>query len=196
MKRAEQKEKRRLEIMKAALDIFVQKGYSGTKTIEIAKAVGMSEGLLFHYFPTKENLYYELVKNGVQGTQIFREPVEDAYSAFHEPLNDFLLQVKMDRSVAKMFVLMNHAQNKESTPEEVYKLASSVSVIHESVPLIKMGQKQGVFREGNPLTLAYTFWNALDGNMQELARNYEMDVPEGHWLMSILLSEKGTDYAK
>ncbi len=187
MKRAEQKEKRRLEIMRSALDLFVKMGYAGTKTNDIAKAVGMSEGLLFHYFPSKENLYYELVKNGVLGTQVFSEPVENPYSAFYEPLTVFLKQVKKDRSVAKMFVLMNLAQNRDSTPEEVYKLASSVSIVQESVPLIELGQKQGVFREGNPLTLSYTFWNALDGNMQELARNVEMEVPDGDWFMSILL---------
>ena len=57
MKRVEQKEKRRQEILNAGLDLFIQKGYSATRTAEIAKAVDMSEGLLFHYFETKEKLY-------------------------------------------------------------------------------------------------------------------------------------------
>ena len=187
MKRMEQKEQRRMEILSVALDLFVQKGYAGTKTGEIAKAVGMSEGLMFHYFPTKENLYLELVKMGVQGTQVLEESIADPYQALYMPLCEMLQQAKENPFMAKMFLLMNEAQNKERSPEEVYKVAMGVNVIEKSVAVIEQGQIQGIFREGDPLTLSYAFWNALDGNMQELARNPKMKVPEPEWLMAILM---------
>ena len=38
------------------------KGYSATRTSDIANAVGMSEGLLYHYFETKEKLYLALLQ--------------------------------------------------------------------------------------------------------------------------------------
>lgn len=53
--RDEQKEKRRKEILTAGLDLFIRKGYSATKIKDIAEHVGMSVGLLFHYFESKEN---------------------------------------------------------------------------------------------------------------------------------------------
>lgn len=187
MKRIEQKEQRRIEILIAALELFAHKGYAGTKTGEIAKAVGMSEGLLFHYFPTKENLYLELVKIGVQGTQVFEQSITDPYQAFYEPLCDLLARAKVDRSMAKMFLLMNEAQNKDRSPKAVYQVATGVNIIDESVPIVALGQAQGIFRNGDPRTLAYAFWNALDGNMQELARQPEMEVPDATWLMAILM---------
>ncbi|MEG0854170.1 MAG: TetR/AcrR family transcriptional regulator [Angelakisella sp.] len=187
MKRTKQKEQRRMEILITALDLFAQKGYAGTKTGEIAKAVGMSEGLLFHYFPTKEILYLELAKIGVQGTQVFEQPITDPYLALYEPLCALLAQADADRSMAKMFLLMNEAQNKDRSPEAVYKVATQVNIIAETVPVITMGQEQGIFRDGDPVTLAYAFWNALDGNMQELARKPEMKVPDPKWLMAILM---------
>ena len=55
MTRKEQKEFRRQQIFQTALCLFVQQGYYGTKTSQISKCAGISEGLLFHYFPTKEN---------------------------------------------------------------------------------------------------------------------------------------------
>lgn len=67
--RQEQKEERRNVILEAALELFVLKGYSGTKISDIAEKAGMSTGLMFHYFESKEQLYIELVKIGLEGTK-------------------------------------------------------------------------------------------------------------------------------
>lgn len=47
-------------ILNAALKEFAQKGYDDASTIEIAKAAGISKGLLFHYFKTKKDLFLYL----------------------------------------------------------------------------------------------------------------------------------------
>lgn len=54
--RREQAEARRLQILDAALSLFAQHGYAGTSTKQIAREVGVTEGLIFHYFPTKSEL--------------------------------------------------------------------------------------------------------------------------------------------
>lgn len=189
MTRAEQKEKRKLQIIITALELFVSKGYHATKTSDIAKAVGMSEGLLFHYFPTKQDLYLELVKMGVQGTELFTETITNPYDALYNAINDFFEKVKVNRVVAKMFTLMNQAQNKEATPPEIYEVASSVTTIVDTVKVIELGQKQGIFREGDSLTLSYAFWNAFDGNMVEIAKNPDMKIPKTEWIIAILLKQ-------
>ena len=56
MTRIEPKEAKKMKIIQAALDLFVERGYYGTKTSQISRRAGISEGLLFHYFPTKEIL--------------------------------------------------------------------------------------------------------------------------------------------
>ena len=45
-----------------ALTLFVERGYYDTKITDIAAAVPMSTGLMFHYFESKEELLLELVK--------------------------------------------------------------------------------------------------------------------------------------
>jgi AcrR family transcriptional regulator len=50
-------EQRRTVIIKAARKVFVEKGFHGTTTRELAKAAGVSEALLFKHFPSKEALY-------------------------------------------------------------------------------------------------------------------------------------------
>ena len=66
--RKEQKERRKQEIMQAALELFVSKGYVATKITDIAKRANISTGLMFHYFESKENLYEELIQMGLEGT--------------------------------------------------------------------------------------------------------------------------------
>jgi AcrR family transcriptional regulator len=49
------KEKKRL-ILDASLKLFVENGFHGTSTAEIAKTAGVATGTLFHYFKSKEEL--------------------------------------------------------------------------------------------------------------------------------------------
>ena len=50
-------EERRTQILDAALRLFAEKGFSGTRTREIAVLAGISETLIFQHFKTKEDLY-------------------------------------------------------------------------------------------------------------------------------------------
>ena len=52
--------KRRSDIYCKALDLFIQKGYSGTSISMIAKALGMSKANLYHYCSSKEDLFYKV----------------------------------------------------------------------------------------------------------------------------------------
>ncbi len=51
-------ELRRMEIVKAAVDLFVQKGFHKTTVREIAQKFGMSVGTLYEYIRTKEDILY------------------------------------------------------------------------------------------------------------------------------------------
>ena len=44
-------------ILKAAEKEFLKKGFSGSKTTEIAKEAGVTHAMLHYYFRTKENLF-------------------------------------------------------------------------------------------------------------------------------------------
>ena len=54
---------RRSEIYCKALDLFIQKGYSGTSISMIAKALGMSKANLYHYCSSKEDLFFRIHLN-------------------------------------------------------------------------------------------------------------------------------------
>jgi AcrR family transcriptional regulator len=56
------KEDRPAEITQAALASFSENGYSGTKVADVAKRAGVSKGLLYLYFKTKEDLFKAVVR--------------------------------------------------------------------------------------------------------------------------------------
>ena len=51
-------EVRRMEIVKAAVDLFVRKGFHKTTIREIAQRFGMSVGTLYEYIRTKEDILF------------------------------------------------------------------------------------------------------------------------------------------
>ena len=59
------KEERPQEITDAALAVFADKGYAGTRVEEVAKRAGISKGLLYLYFRTKEELFKAVVRSFV-----------------------------------------------------------------------------------------------------------------------------------
>ena len=50
-------------ILDVSLKLFVERGFHGTSTAEIAKTAGVATGTLFHYFKTKEELINTLYLN-------------------------------------------------------------------------------------------------------------------------------------
>jgi AcrR family transcriptional regulator len=58
------KDEKKAAIAGTAVRLFTERGFHGTPTSLIAREAGISNGTLFHYFPTKEELinfaYYEI----------------------------------------------------------------------------------------------------------------------------------------
>ncbi|WP_338554228.1 TetR/AcrR family transcriptional regulator [Paenibacillus sp. KS-LC4] len=57
----EKKLERRKRILKEAVILFAEGGYSNTTTALIAEKVGVTPGTIFQYFPSKESLYHAAV---------------------------------------------------------------------------------------------------------------------------------------
>jgi AcrR family transcriptional regulator len=55
-KRDESKDKTKRAILRAALELFAEKGFYRTTTKAISRKAGIAEGTLFNYFQTKEDL--------------------------------------------------------------------------------------------------------------------------------------------
>lgn len=192
MSRASQKEQRRFKIMEAALDLFIRRGYSATKIKDIASAVGMSVGLLFHYFDSKELLYTELIKLGTSAPQEMLKGFGqvDPLTFFELSAQHTLEFARSSMFTAKMFVLMGNAYYSEGIPQEAREIALATNFYKDLVPLVEAGQKNGTIRDGDSLALCTTFWAAIQGSIEAYALNPELPLPQAEWIVDIIRSKE------
>jgi AcrR family transcriptional regulator len=63
--RQRRKEARPAELTAAALELFVEKGFAGTRLEDVALRAGVSKGTLYLYFDSKEALFKAVIQEGI-----------------------------------------------------------------------------------------------------------------------------------
>jgi len=84
---------RRAQILDAAASLFAEKGFHRTTTKDIARAVDLSEGSLYNYFESKEELLLGIMDNLIE-SQNFNTRLEQALP---ENAQDFLYAILQER---------------------------------------------------------------------------------------------------
>ena len=59
------REEKKAQIREAALQLFAMEGYHGTSISKIAKKAGISKGLLYNYFDSKEEVIRDILEDGI-----------------------------------------------------------------------------------------------------------------------------------
>jgi AcrR family transcriptional regulator len=59
------KDARPQELLAAAIDLFVERGYASTRLEDVARRAGVSKGTLYLYFTNKEELFKAVVRNSI-----------------------------------------------------------------------------------------------------------------------------------
>ncbi|WP_036170554.1 TetR/AcrR family transcriptional regulator [Massilia sp. 9096] len=59
------KDARPQELLSAALDLFVERGYAATRLEDVARRAGVSKGTLYLYYENKEELFKAVVRNNI-----------------------------------------------------------------------------------------------------------------------------------
>lgn len=64
--RAQDYDAKRLVILQRTAELFAQFGYSGTSITMIAEACGVSKALLYHYYPDKEAVLFDILSRHLE----------------------------------------------------------------------------------------------------------------------------------
>jgi len=59
-------EDRKMDILNSAGEVFSKYGFHGAKIEDIAKEAGIGKGTIYGYFDSKESLFYEMIKYGIE----------------------------------------------------------------------------------------------------------------------------------
>jgi TetR/AcrR family transcriptional regulator, fatty acid metabolism regulator protein len=157
-------------ILRAAIDVFAERGYFNAQVADVARAAGVAAGTVYLYFRSKDDLLVSIFE------KTMREAIEDG-RAIVAPLRDpidrlaaiarvHLERMGRDRSLAVVFQVELRQSTKFMERFSSTLLREYLGVIRA---IIVDGQKTGVFRkELNPTLAAKLFFGGLD----EMATNW------------------------
>ena len=163
------KKSRREKILSSALELFSTKGLSATKVSDIAQRASMAQGLLYHYFSSKEQIYVEIVSTAFERLNSACHSLENNDWPPHEKISRALetLIDSLDKSPdsARYHVLIAQAQLSEAVPGEAKAIIKEKSAIPYEVlsRIMTAGQRHGSIRSGSPDELATIFWTTIKG---------------------------------
>ena len=91
--RRRRKEARPQELIDAAMDLFVERGFAGTRSEEVAKRAGVSKGTLYLYFPSKEDLFKAVVRTHLSAPIAEGQALADEFAGSSAELLRTLIQM-------------------------------------------------------------------------------------------------------
>ncbi len=71
------RESRRKQIMDAALELFAKEGYANCSIAQLANHSGISKGLMYNYFESKEGLLIAIIEDGISEILDYLDPDHD-----------------------------------------------------------------------------------------------------------------------
>ncbi|KGR84928.1 TetR/AcrR family transcriptional regulator [Lysinibacillus odysseyi] len=187
----ELRDQRREQILIAALKVFSRRGMAATKISEIAKEAGLSHGLVYHYFKSKEEIFTLLVQRAAESAV---QIIEKARLQEGTPLKKIkwmteqILQGLSAGEQILLFLIMIQASTSDAVPEEVQHLFSSPeykSPVNCLVPLIIEGQQCNEIIKEDPIKLAVSYYAFIQGfSISKLQWN-QCPIPEADLIIKI-----------
>ena len=95
--RQRRKETRPQELLDAALDLFVEKGFAATRSEEVAQRAGVSKGTLYLYYPSKEELFKAVVRQKLANLIAEGEGLVNCFDGTASELLGALMQIWWQR---------------------------------------------------------------------------------------------------
>ncbi len=171
------KDERRRQVLSTALNLFAVKGLAATRIADISSVSGFSQGLVYHYFKSKEEIYTELIgyafdrmikacdeleKSPLSPSEKIRTAIEALIRGFDD-----------NEDVARYYLLINQALVSEAIPEAAKRIVSTRRQLPYRVMerIISAGQREGIVKPGDPEAMALVFWTSIKG----LAMNKAVD---------------------
>ncbi|WP_030106191.1 TetR/AcrR family transcriptional regulator [Actinoalloteichus caeruleus] len=165
----------------AATALFTRHGFAATSVRDIAREAGISTGLIYRHYPSKDELFDALVRQATDGLRDAarrlraEDPPERVLTRFTE---DFLSAVAREEGFAEFSTLMNHAVALPVRPPSTGRLMEEhVALLDALVDLVERGQREGGFRPGPPRELAVAYLATLGGlAMMKVSLGAELTV--------------------
>ena len=161
---------KREAILRAAIDVFANRGYFNAQVADVARSAGVAAGTVYLYFRSKDDLLISIFERGMKEALAEGRALAGAVRDPRERLRRFarmhLERIGRDRSAAIVFQVELRQSTKFMERFSATLLRDYLGLIRDA---IADGQRDGLIRGGiNPTVAAKIFFGALD----EMATNW------------------------
>jgi AcrR family transcriptional regulator len=163
------KDERREQIMSAALRVFASKGLYAAKISDIAEAAGISQGLAYRYFGSKEDIYTTLIADAFtklnEACHMLEAMSITPEAKIRMAVVGLLQGLDQHADSARYHLLIAQATASEAIPEEAKEAIRSSNREPYAViaRIFAEGQRTGVFKDDVPERMSLLFWSTVNG---------------------------------
>lgn len=155
-------ESRREELVAAAVRAFARKGFHGSRVSDIAEEAGVSHGLVYHYFDSKEAVLETVFRENWGGLADAIEAIAAGEAPALEQLRRIVAVVlhAWQRDPDTVRVLVREIARSPQLQERVEEFQRAIDAIGR---VIERGQRGGELERGlDPRVAALGAWGMLD----------------------------------
>ncbi len=175
------KDKKRREILAGATDVFAARGYHNTRMADVAEALGVSKGLLYEYFHSKEDLFLNLCREIVPWAELGEDEGEPDAQALVELIAE--VAASYDRSRDFFLILSDFWSTvTRGAPSQRKAFLQQGATFYQTprmmfTRLITRGQSLGTFRRDvDPAILA----NVIIAGIEGVRMQHMIDAKRSH----------------
>ncbi|WP_274364018.1 TetR family transcriptional regulator [Paenibacillus thermotolerans] len=163
------KENRRREILEAAKNVFVQKGFEPATMKDVVDASGMSRGFVYSYFDNTEAMLLSLMEAmdaDMPAPDVLFEGTSHAWEVI-EKLFDYSIAKFDEEEDGMLFVIMEFFNSGWRHPDRAQLLAERYrNAIRYYMDIFERGVRQGDFQPKAPLEdIARSLITFVDGGI-------------------------------
>ncbi|WP_254634784.1 TetR/AcrR family transcriptional regulator [Paenibacillus sp. GbtcB18] len=171
---------RKQEVLQAAIQVYVDKGYAAAEMGDIADRAGLAHGLVYYYFKNKKALFRELYETMMEESKRFTKSyfeqegsVADLFEGYARVVCD---RVRVNPVIPRFYMRVSLDVHHLYTPDEFSPFEWVKSFLQEMTQAIEKGIGEGTIRPGNSDLMARQFWGAVSQGM-----NY-LDQSQQEWM--------------
>ncbi len=156
------------KITGAALEVFAEYGYHGATMKQISQATGMSYGLVYHYFSSKEEVFRHLLDFALDSSMAALNTALDAPGTAWgkiETLSAILVENALTSESSLYFLIVTQAMTQgKGIPGLREHIEERFTAYYDRlVPVIVQAQEAGDAVEGDPVALAAAYFSFVQG---------------------------------
>jgi len=190
------KDERREQILSNALMLYAKKGLSATKITDISSASSISQGLIYHYYSSKEEIFVELIGMAFARLNEACRWLESQPLSPKEKIKfaieELLKLLEQDENAARYHLLIAQATASEAIPEEAKDIIKKENTFPYEVMarIITAGQNDGSIKNYDADELALVFWTSINGlAIYRAVHGAKFKAPDASILTSMFFKE-------